>query len=362
MKLCNYIVAFVVSFSAIGSANAATYDYSAETDICGPGSLDVTLQVGDTLNISDTQATCTSADVTEMVDRGTFAFIANGADTIFQVVATSAGIGTGTVTWTGGALLTITVVAAATTPGAPTGVSATAGDAQATVSWTQPSDDGGAAITSYTVTGSPNGSCATPDGSTTSCTVTGLTNLTEYTFTVAATNSAGSGAGSSASNAVTPARLQMSGGGSTVSIPSGSGSLTSFAPVSETPPAGLVESVVGAFSFAANVSSGSSLTVTIDLGTNIPAGTKAYKVSGSAWTEITTATFGATTVIYTVTDNGALDQDATAGVIQDPVALAVPAAAASVSPTAIPALPLWALWILGGLAGLLGVNHLREHA
>jgi hypothetical protein len=82
---------------------------------------------------------------------------------------------------------------------APQGVRATAGQEQATVSWTAVTGQ----ISSYTATASPGGRTCTTTTST-SCTVTGLTAGTAYTFTVSAANEFGSGPASSPSNAVTP--------------------------------------------------------------------------------------------------------------------------------------------------------------
>ncbi len=89
-------------------------------------------------------------------------------------------------------------------PSAPTGVTATAGSNSALVSWTAPTATGGDPVTGYTVTAigdSGNESCTS---ATASCTVTGLTNGTNYTFTVTATNSAGTSPPSAPSSAVTP--------------------------------------------------------------------------------------------------------------------------------------------------------------
>ncbi|HWX46206.1 MAG TPA: fibronectin type III domain-containing protein [Solirubrobacteraceae bacterium] len=95
-----------------------------------------------------------------------------------------------------------------TVPGAPSTVTATAGNTTATVTWTAP-PSGNSPITSYTVTPYIGAAAQTPTTLTgsppaTSATVSGLTNGTAYTFTVAATNAVGTGPPSTASNAVTP--------------------------------------------------------------------------------------------------------------------------------------------------------------
>ena len=89
-----------------------------------------------------------------------------------------------------------------TLPGPPSGVAATAGDHQATVSWASPASDGGKLIVSYTVTSSSGGVAITTAAH--AVTVGGLTNGTAYTFTVVATNQAGSGPPSPPSTSVTP--------------------------------------------------------------------------------------------------------------------------------------------------------------
>ncbi|MBS1877826.1 MAG: fibronectin type III domain-containing protein, partial [Acidobacteria bacterium] len=87
-------------------------------------------------------------------------------------------------------------------PLAPLSPFATAGNGQATVSFSAPSNTGGSPILGYVVTSSPGG--FTASGGASPITVTGLTNGTTYTFTVTASNAAGSGSPSAPSNAVTP--------------------------------------------------------------------------------------------------------------------------------------------------------------
>jgi formylglycine-generating enzyme required for sulfatase activity len=80
-------------------------------------------------------------------------------------------------------------------PGVPTSVSAVGGNGQAVVSFTAPSNAGSYVITGYTVKAtSPSGEVISATGASSPITVTGLLNGGLYTFTVAATNSGGTGA------------------------------------------------------------------------------------------------------------------------------------------------------------------------
>jgi hypothetical protein len=114
------------------------------------------------------------------------------------------------------AFSTTAASATADPPGAPSGVAASADDARATVSWTAPTSNGGAAITGYVVTPSVNGTAqaSRPYASTaTTQSLTGLTNGSSYTFTVAATNAAGTGPASAPSSPVTPRAATVTIGG-----------------------------------------------------------------------------------------------------------------------------------------------------
>ena len=75
-------------------------------------------------------------------------------------------------------------------PGQPTITQVTMGNGQAVVTYTAPANPGSSAITQYVVTANPGGitkNC----GTTSPCTVTGLNNGTNYTFTITATNDNG---------------------------------------------------------------------------------------------------------------------------------------------------------------------------
>ena len=110
-----------------------------------------------------------------------------------------------------------------TVPKAPTSVSAIAGDAQADVSYTATPNgfNGGKSIQYYRATSNPGSITSTEVIS--PITVTGLTNYTSYTFTVAAYNANGFSVESTASASVTP-QLPAPVGSGTVTIASDSSS------------------------------------------------------------------------------------------------------------------------------------------
>lgn len=95
----------------------------------------------------------------------------------------------------------VTTIKRTILPDAPTGVAATAQDGAALVAWQAPASTGGVAVDHYVLTVTPTGSVTNVSG--TSKTVSGLTNGTTYTFTVAAVTIAGTGP-ASAPSAATP--------------------------------------------------------------------------------------------------------------------------------------------------------------
>lgn len=130
--------------------------------------------------------------------------IKKGASAFSVVGNTSTWLGTATVD--GSITILITedpeIVIAVNKPDSPTAVAATSGNAASTITWMAPTNNGGGDITSYLVSSSGGQTCFSV---TLSCSISGLSNGTSYTFTVRATNSSGASAASSASAAITPA-------------------------------------------------------------------------------------------------------------------------------------------------------------
>jgi hypothetical protein len=89
-------------------------------------------------------------------------------------------------------------------PSAPREVSAVAEDSSATATWRAPASSGSFPITNYKATASPGGQTCLVAAPALTCTISGLTNGTAYTFTVEALNGAGWSANSAPSNPITP--------------------------------------------------------------------------------------------------------------------------------------------------------------
>jgi len=124
-------------------------------------------------------------------------------------------------------------------PPAPTGVTGTFGNAQVSLTWTAPTGVlAQTPITDYTVQYSSNsGSSWTTfsrsASTTTSATVTGLTNGTAYTFQVATVSGIGTGSYSTASSSVTPnnftATAVLLTSGTSYTVPSGATTMKAWA-------------------------------------------------------------------------------------------------------------------------------------
>ena len=189
---------------ASGASNAATPKGSQTLTFGNPGAQNFgttpTLTATATSGLAPTFSSSTTG-VCTITSGGALTFVTAGSCTIDADQA-------GDAVWNAATTVSQTFTVNAVVPGAPTIGTATAGDTEATITFTGPASIGGAAIIAggYTVTANPGG--ATGTGSNSPITVAGLTNGVAYTFTVTATNSAGTGSASAASNSITPASPQ----------------------------------------------------------------------------------------------------------------------------------------------------------
>jgi len=183
--------------SASAASNGVTPTRQQTITFANPG--DKSFGTTPTLTASSTSGlpvsfTSVTNGVCTITSGGTLTFVSPGACTIN---ADQAGNGIYGAATRQQQRFTVKAVA----PGAATSVSAIAVDKQVKVSFTAPTFTGGPTITGYTVTSFPDG--ITARGSSSPIAVTGLTPGRVYTFTVTATNSAGTGVPSAPSASVT---------------------------------------------------------------------------------------------------------------------------------------------------------------
>ncbi len=100
---------------------------------------------------------------------------------------------------------------------------------------------------------------------------------------------------------------------------------------------------------------GATVTLSLDLGTSLPAGASVYKYgptladTSNHWYPLPGASLSGSTVTFSITDNGDGDTDPTPGTISDPVA-----ELKALPPLPIPTLSVWGVALLSAMLGLLG--------
>jgi subtilisin family serine protease len=176
-----------------------------------------------------------------------------------------------------------------TVPGAPVPGTLSAGNGAVTVRWAAPASTGGSAVTGYTVraySGSTLVKTATTAATAASWTVTGLTNGTAYTFTVAAANAVGAGPESARSAAVRPAAPTAPGAPVAGAPVAGNGAVT----VRWTAPVNTGGSAVTGY--AVRAYSGSTLAKTVTVAATATSVTVSGLTNGTAYTFTVSASNG----------------------------------------------------------------------
>lgn len=215
-------------------------------------------------------------------------------------------------------------------PPQPASAAATAGDTQAVVSWPAVwADPSGLGIASYTATAVEDStkSCFVDDGAGSSCTVTGLTNGTSYTFAVVAHNysSAYPDSDAAITNAVTPQGPQS----------------ISFTP-DPIPPqhTGTTLTLGAPGQPVATATSGQPITYSATGNCSVAGSVVSFTGTGACTLTASQPGGGAWTAAAPVQRNFAV--------------------LAAVAPTAIPTLSQWALALLAALLGGLGIFRARS--
>ena len=213
-----------VYWYSIGQANNATAEAVPATAVQLTGPATSIVGAASSNFTASTNGVTTGATVVTPSDGGaggtftpTTVTLAAGTNTSATFTYTASATGTKSISVTNNGSLTnpaalpLSVLAAPTAPGAPTGLAAgTPASTSVPLTWVAPASNGGAAITDYVVQykASSSGTWLTfADGTSTtaSATVTGLTASTAYDFRVAAVNSVGTGSYSSTVSATTAA-------------------------------------------------------------------------------------------------------------------------------------------------------------
>jgi hypothetical protein len=190
----------VTPFNATGlptNVTATTGNAEAKVTFSPPASNGGSAITGYTVTSNPPGGTDLNAGSTKLSH--TITGLTNGTAYTFSVQAAN-------VAGTGPASAASQKVTPFTVPGAPTSVTAISGIALAKVTFSPPASDGGSAVTGYIVTSNPSGGTDINTGSKElSHTISSLTTGKYYTFTVQASNVAGTGPASAPSHEV---RLQ----------------------------------------------------------------------------------------------------------------------------------------------------------
>ena len=181
-----------LSVKATSNANTqSVVTWSVPTSNGGDPVLGYSVTATDITTASHGAQTCATTTTTCTVTG-----LTNGDQYRMSVTANNA-VGTS-------AVASSNVVRPATAPSAPTILKVAAGAGQASVSWSVPTQNGGTPVASYRVIAQPGLAFCHVPRSMTSCQITGLHNGAHYTFTVTATNAAGTSVASAVSAAVQP--------------------------------------------------------------------------------------------------------------------------------------------------------------